>query len=184
MDPNVSVMPITMLGRDAILRRTAAAVPQGQDIRALAHDMRVSMRAHDGIGIAAPQVGKDLRMFLVAKELFPPEIQAQLSTDIFLNPKLKKRGFKREVLEEGCLSVPDVYGEVSRAMHVTLEAYNQDWKPLTITTTGLLARVFQHEVDHLNGTLFVDHANKKTLHKLLDAENWRPWSIEEVEPGI
>ena len=178
-----AILPITLLGRDAILRQTAAAVEKGQDLHALANTMRVSMRAHDGIGIAASQVGEDLRMFLVARDLFPPEARDLLTTDTFLNTKLKKRGFKREILEEGCLSVPDVFGEVSRAASVVLEAYDLDWQPIKIATSGLLARVFQHEVDHLNGTLFVDHANKKTLHKLLNTENWRPWSVEEVKPN-
>ena len=176
-----AILPVTLLGQDAVLRAPAKPVERGQNVTELANAMRKSMRAHDGIGIAAPQVGEGLRMFLIDRNLFPEGIREMLQSDVFINPTLKRKGFKREKMEEGCLSIPGVFGEVSRAFKVTLKAFDTEWKPMTITAEGLLARVFQHEVDHLNATLFVDRAERGSLHKLTDDETLRPWSIEEVE---
>ena len=179
---NDAILSVTMLGKAPVLRETAKPVERGRDVKELTDAMRVSMRAHDGIGIAAPQVGESLRIFLVDLELFPEEVRKDVPTDVFINPKIKTKGFKREKMEEGCLSIPQVFGEVSRAHKVQLRAFDADWNPITLTADGLLARVFQHEVDHLNGMLFVDRAEKKTLHKLTEEETLRPWNIEEVEP--
>lgn len=175
-------LPVTLLGKAPILRESAKPVEQGRNVKELTDAMRISMRAHDGIGIAAPQVGEGLRIFLIDLDLFPEEVRKHVPGDVFINPKLKTKGFKREKMEEGCLSIPSVFGEVSRAHKVQIRAFDADWNAIQLTADGLLARVFQHEVDHLNGMLFVDRAEKKSLHKLTEEETLRPWSVDEVEP--
>ncbi len=178
------MLPVLLLGRDPLLRKKSEPIPHGTDLHELADQMRTSMQTSDGIGIAAPQIGKSLRMFIVATDLFQEDVQASLSGDTFINPTLKLRGFKREMMEEGCLSIPKVFGEVSRPLRATLRAFDLEWNEIRINADGLLARVFQHEVDHLNGTLFVDLAEKQTLHKLNEDETLRAWSVEEMEVQI
>ena len=143
---------------------------------ALTQAMRQLMETHDGIGIAAPQVGESLRLFLVAKELFPPEVQNKLLSDVFVNAKIVRRSFKRIKDEEGCLSVPGVYGAVARPERITMESQTLSGKKFRIAASGLLARVLQHELDHLDGTLFIDKAVRETLHELLPDGTLQPWN--------
>lgn len=170
---------LVYLNKDPILRSCAKQVDKSVDIQALASHMRKVMVAHDGIGIAAPQVGELLRVFLVAKELFPPEVRATMPSDVFMNPKAVRKNFKRERGEEGCLSVPGVYGEVRRHQRMTVEAYDADWKKFRIAAEGLLATVLQHELDHLQGVLFIDRAEAGTLHEILPDGTLRPWNMAE-----
>ncbi len=122
-----------------------------QEIRALIKTMRQKMQEADGIGLSANQVGLDIKVFVAKVEnkfyaVFNPEL-AQLSKETI-------------VLDEGCLSVPGVYGAVERPARVTLKGFDQAGKSIKVKAWGLLARVFQHEVDHLNGKLFVDKAKQ------------------------
>jgi peptide deformylase len=161
---------IVTLGSE-ILRERARPVTFDADLAVLIEKMRAAMRAHDGIGIAAPQVGVSIRLFLIAKDLFPQNV----AEDVFVNPTIIKKSFKRERMEEGCLSVPGVFGEVSRCARVTVEALNAEGKRFRITAEGLLARVLQHELDHLEGILFIDRAEKETLHEVTPKGTIRPW---------
>jgi peptide deformylase len=129
--------------------------------------MKVAVTAEDdGVAIAAPQIGESLRIFIVAgraqallKRKKGDEHDEKVYPDlIFINPKLTKFSKKKQWLEEGCLSVRWLYGEVERSEKVSLEAYDEHGKKLTRGASGLLAQIFQHEVDHLNGILFVDKA--------------------------
>lgn len=170
---------LTYLDKDPILRLRAKQVDKNIDIHALASRMRKAMLTYDGIGIAAPQIGEPLRVFLVAKELFPPDIQAIIPSDVFVNPKAVRKSFKRERSEEGCLSVPGVYAQVRRHQHMTVEAYDADRKKFRITAEGLLATVLQHELDHLEGVLFVDRAEAETLHEILPDGTLRAWRMPD-----
>lgn len=110
----------------------------------------------DGVAIAAPQVGGSLRIFMV-KDL--PDQQAGEKKDlVFINPEIIKKSQKKKKLEEGCLSLRWLYGEVLRHEKVTLTAFNEEGKKIKIGAEGLLSQIFQHEVDHLNGILFTDKA--------------------------
>lgn len=140
--------------------------------------MRKVMAAHDGIGIAAPQIGENVRVFLVAKDLFP---DITLPSDVFINPKVIRKGFKKVKAEEGCLSVPKVFGIVPRSLRISVEAYDQNRKKFSLSAEGFLARVLQHELDHLEGVLFIDRAVPGTLHEVVyDAQgketiqSWNP----------
>lgn len=161
---------------DPVLRKKSPAAPRGEDLSTFLSDMRRLMKEHDGVGIAAPQVGVAMQLFVVARDLFPPEVQEKIPTDVFVNPKVLKKSFKRVAQEEGCLSVPEVFGEVDRHVTITVESFDEHGKKFRITATDLLARVLQHEIDHLNGTLFVDKAKKNTLHELLSDGSVKPWS--------
>lgn len=114
----------------------------------------------DGVAIAAPQIGQSLRIFVVSKKVFEltkryKDIKEDL---IFINPKILKLSKEKQIVEEGCLSVRWLYGKVKRSLKTTIEAYNENGKKFTMGASGLLAQVFQHETDHLNGVLFTDKA--------------------------
>lgn len=109
----------------------------------------------DGVAIAAPQVGVSLRIFIVKGGITSREPADR----IFLNPEIIKISKKKKKMEEGCLSVRYLYGDVLRHEKVTIRAINEDGKLQTVGASGLLAQIFQHEIDHLNGILFTDKAS-------------------------
>ncbi len=125
-----------------------------KEIRALLTRMRKAMKDANGVGLSANQIGLDMHVFVA---LVDNKFYA------IFNSKLTKASKDMSTVEEGCLSVPEVFGDVTRPEKVTLEGYDKNGKKIKIKAWGLLARVFQHETDHLNGTVFIDKA--KGLHK-------------------
>lgn len=121
------------------------------DRRLLIRTMRDVMQRAGGIGLSANQIGLDLRVFVAR---FEHKFYA------VFNPRIAARSPETALLEEGCLSVPSRYGAVRRALSLTLTGFDQNGKRLRIKAWGLLAHVFQHEVDHLDGTLFIDKAER------------------------
>lgn len=105
--------------------------------------------AKDGAALAAPQIGVSLRIFIVKKEINPL---------IFINPKIIKISKKKQIVNEGCLSVDGLYGVIKRAEKLTVEALNEKGVKFKRGASGLLAQIIQHEIDHLNGVLFMDNA--------------------------
>jgi peptide deformylase len=113
----------------------------------------------DGVAIAAPQIAVPLRIFIVAGFIFKKKKDIETPPDkVFINPEILSLSKEKEWLEEGCLSVRYLYGEVSRSKKAKVRAYDEHGKRFTIGASGLLAQIFQHETDHLNATLFIDTA--------------------------
>jgi len=141
---------------DPTLRNTAAAVRDFGDpaLAPLIHDMKETMAANDGWGLAAPQVNESQALFVVAEEIVSG------GHDVFINPKIISVSKETEVEEEGCLSFEGRYSDITRASHVKIEAFDEHGKKFTADGTGVLARAFLHEVDHLNGILFIDHLHE------------------------
>lgn len=163
-----------------ILRENAKLVfdPKNEEIKKLLEELSLAMFAEpDGIGIAAPQIGAPLRVFLVAKEAAvkdPEKLYERAdgktkkrNTEYltFINPTIKNVSSKKIIDVEGCLSVRGFYGEVPRAEKLTIEYLDENSKKHTRGVSGLFARVVQHEMDHLNGILFIDKA--KHIRKLV-----------------
>ncbi len=124
----------------------------------------------DGVAIAAPQIGVPLRIFVVAGFIFKKDTDPVAPSDrVFINPEIVSLSKQKRWLEEGCLSVRYLYGEVSRSTKAKVKAYDENGIAFTIGASGLLAQIFQHEVDHLNGTLFIDTA--RNLHELTVEEH-------------
>jgi peptide deformylase len=143
----VSLLDIHVLG-SPILRQETTPVPQvGDELRRLIDDMFETMYAAKGIGLAAPQVGRPERIAVVDVDDEPI---------LLVNPEIVLSEGS-EKAEEGCLSIPDVYGDVQRATRVIVRALDRDGQPFERDATELLARCFQHEIDHLHGRLFIDH---------------------------
>ena len=125
-----------------------------KDTREMIKKMREMMKMAYGIGLSANQIGLDLNVFVA---------QAEGKFYPIFNPKITKSSEEVSEVEEGCLSVPEVFGKVIRPAKVTLEGFDKNGKKIKIKAWGLLARIFQHETDHLNGELFIDKASD--LHK-------------------
>lgn len=151
------------LSDDEILRKTSREVEEVTDrIRELLDDMVETMHKYNGVGLAAPQVGILKRVIVI--DLYDGEEPLQL-----VNPKIIKAKGKQEV-EEGCLSFPNEYAKVVRPKEVTVEALDRNGKKVIITGKELLAQALAHEIDHLNGILFVDNIIPGTL-EYIDSEN-------------
>jgi peptide deformylase len=118
--------------------------------------MRRVMREANGIGLSANQIGLDMRVFVAEV----PDPKGGMKFYAIFNPKLEKMSDEKVFFEEGCLSIPGIWGEVERAERVFLAGHDKNGKAVKVKAWGLLARVFQHEMDHLNGKLFIDRAKK------------------------
>jgi peptide deformylase len=143
---------------DKQLRRVSVPIERVTDeIRALARDMCDVMYDEPGIGLAAPQVGEAIRLIVVDTQWTDED--AERNPLILMNPELSEHAGTL-VWTEGCLSVPDFQAEVERAARVRLRAQDLDGREVDIAVEGLQAVCFQHEVDHLNGVLFIDHISR------------------------
>ena len=161
--PNQSPPPILVINdkkSEKTLRRKTSAFDFSKftkkDIAELIARMRQVMRAANGIGLSANQIGVDLNMFVA--EI--PDPQGGTKFYSVFNPSIEKLGDEKGFFEEGCLSVPGKYGDVERALRITIAGFDKNNRPLRIKAWGLLARVFQHEIDHLNGKLFIDRTKR------------------------
>jgi peptide deformylase len=144
----MAVLKVRRYG-DPVLRRRAVPVEAvTPEVRRLASDMIETMYDEVGIGLAAPQVGVSTRLLVVGDE-------EGRGVQVLVNPAISAQGGK-VTAEEGCLSLPGVFAQVTRSEWVTLEAQDLEGRPVAVTARGLRARVFQHEIDHLDGVLFID----------------------------
>lgn len=161
----MAVHEIRILG-DPVLRQRAEPVAAVDDeVRQLMEDMLETMYAADGVGLAAPQIGISRRIIVVdvGEEAVPPFGMA--------NPMIVERSETVERGEEGCLSIPGLKEIVERSARVVVEGVDRDGAPRRIEATGLLARALQHEVDHLDGILFLDRVSPLKRQMLL--RRWR-----------
>ncbi|MEQ8809763.1 MAG: peptide deformylase, partial [Imperialibacter sp.] len=141
-------------------------IEKGSDEKQLVLDMFETMRSASGIGLAAPQIGMSIRLFVVdGSPLEEPEVSG--FRKVFINAKIVERDGKPIVMEEGCLSIPGVRDDVQRPNSITVNYYDEHWKEYTETYEGMKARIIQHEYDHIEGVLFTDHltAFKKRIIK-------------------
>ncbi len=159
---------------DPILREVSKNVALDRigatQINKILKDMKRALSLEDdGVAIAAPQIGIPLRIFVVSGKVLdaiqygePEEIninaKAKNNDMVFINPNIIKISKKKNTLEEGCLSIRGYYGDVRRSTNITVEAYDENGEKFTRGAGGLLAQIFQHETDHLEGTLFIDKA--------------------------
>jgi peptide deformylase len=144
---------------DPVLRRRAASVGDvTPEIRRIIADMTDTMYDEVGIGLAAPQVGVALRLIVVGDE-------EGRGVQALVNPVITEQG-GQVTAEEGCLSIPGVFAPVTRAAWVRVEAQDADARPVSLTARGLRARVLQHEMDHLDGVLFIDHLDPVTRDRI------------------
>ncbi len=173
----MAVLDIRVLGDPILRTRTAPTPAVTEAVRALVADMFETMYAAEGIGLAAPQVGCSERVFVMDVDENPLAM---------INPEIIEReGSERA--EEGCLSIPEIFGDVDRATRVVARATGLDGKPFEVELTDLAARCMQHELDHLDGKLFIDYMS--LLKRKFTARKWEkeaasyPGFIRKLEPG-
>ena len=149
---------------DPILRRRAMDVQAfDASLRDLASQMLEAMEREEGVGLAAPQVGLDLRVLVALAMREPGDETAE--PVVMVNPEILERSHETWVYEEGCLSIPGVRGDVTRPERVRVHYQDLDGTNHSIDVDGMFARILQHEIDHLNGKLFIDYLS--TADKLL-----------------
>jgi peptide deformylase len=172
---------------EKVLRRIAKEIPIADiktpkinnKLKKILKEMSLTLSSqNDGVAIAAPQIGYSVRIFVVSGKIFQKgfmedrkdrllgkkavddimKTKENIKDIVFINPKVSKLSREKEWLPEGCLSVRPLYGKTFRSKKATITAYDENGKKFTRGASGLLAQIFQHETDHLNGILFIDHA--------------------------
>jgi peptide deformylase len=162
------ILPITVYG-DPVLRKVTANIDLGyQGLPELIENMFETMYNAEGVGLAAPQIGLLIRLFVVdLSPLGKEEPSLAGFKRAFINAKITERGGDEELMEEGCLSIPGIHEEVFRKNHIRIQYLDPDGNEHDEAYTGYTARVLQHEYDHLDGIMFTDHCSplKKRLLK-------------------
>lgn len=165
----MAILPITVCG-DKILRKKVARITTvNTEIVRIISDMFETMHNANGIGLAANQVGLNKQIFVV--DISKVEGYETTRPIALINPKIIAKSEELSVYEEGCLSIPDQHEEVKRPKRITIEFYDTDFNKHTIEADDLLARVMQHEYDHLQGILFTDLVDEEIKKKLKKSLN-------------
>jgi peptide deformylase len=153
------IYPIIAYG-DPVLKQVAKSIEKdgSTDLKKLAADMYDTMYQAKGVGLAAPQIGLSLRIFVVdAEHLDEDDPKLKGFRKVFVNPQVVEEKGESWAFEEGCLSIPGIRGDVERPETITLHYFDTDWNEYTETFEGLAARVVQHEYDHLEGKMFIEY---------------------------
>ena len=153
------MLKIYKLGEE-VLRQKSVPIKDEEindELRALAEEMFETMDAANGVGLACPQIGKNIRMFVAMAD---DDVRR-----VFINPQIIATSDDSVPYEEGCLSVPQVYENIMRPSKVTVQAQDQNGKKFTLEAEGLLARIIQHENDHLEGVIFIDRGDEEFAKK-------------------
>jgi peptide deformylase len=173
----MSLLSLHLLGSPVLRQRSADVQAVDDDVRRIIDDMFETMEAARGVGLAANQVGLARRVAV---------IDAEGHRFAMVNPVIVDAE-GRATAEEGCLSIPEIFGDVTRAERVVLEAFDREGQPFRLEAEGLTARAIQHEIDHLDGILFLDHLGLMKRKVLL--ARWKrehkddPSYIKEVQPA-
>ena len=160
------IYPIIMYG-DPVLRQRAKDIEKGTDLKPLIADMFETMYAANGIGLAAPQIGKGIRLFVVDGTGMEDEPGMEDFKKAFVNPQILDESGNPWEFEEGCLSIPNIREKIFRKEKVNIRYFDEEWNLHEETLDGMKARIVQHEYDHIEGKLFVDYLKplKKRLLK-------------------
>ncbi len=176
-------MVIILQKENLVLRKISATVPESlfgsEELSKILSDMKKALDDQDdGVAIAAPQIGISYRIFVVSGKIFDPEFREDVPINelskkyedmVFINPEIIKRSKRVKKMPEGCLSVRWLYGNVERSIQATVSATDENGKNFTRGGSGILAQIFQHEIDHLDGVLFIDKA--EDLEEIVPEKN-------------
>lgn len=165
----MSVLPIVTYNDPILKKETDPISKNSEELQALIDDMFETMYHASGVGLAAPQIGKSIQLFVMDADAITEELDDEEDTGpiTLINPEIIKEDDEKVKLEEGCLSIPEVRDDVSRPKSITVKYLDRDFNEQKRDATGWVARVIQHEYDHLQGVLFLDYlsAFKRRLHK-------------------
>lgn len=156
------ILPIYTYGSDVLRRRADEVEQDSPELQKLIDNMIQTMHGAMGIGLAAPQIGVSSRIFVVDLTAFLEDVE-EVDEDlpeqpmVFINPQITDPSEDESAFEEGCLSIPDIREDVYRPDAIRIEYTDRNFERRTLDADGMLARVIQHEYDHLDGVLFIDH---------------------------
>lgn len=166
----MSVLPIVTYNDPVLRKKTKPVKENSEELQTLIDDMFDTMYNSQGVGLAAPQIGKEIQLFVMDSDGITDETDEEdVGPLVLINPEIQEKSGEKIKLEEGCLSIPDVRDDVVRPDKVVIEYLDRNFDKKSITATGWVSRVIQHEYDHLQGVLFLDYlsAFKRRLHKSL-----------------
>lgn len=150
-------MKVCIMGEDVLRQKAVPLTDVTDETRLLIEEMFETMVAENGVGLAAPQIGKSIRLFVLMAD---DNIRR-----VFINPQIVATSAETCSFEEGCLSVPKIWESIIRPSKVTVQALNEQGKPFILEAEGYLARIIQHEYDHLEGILFIDRGDPEFKKK-------------------
>jgi peptide deformylase len=160
------ILPVYAYG-SPVLRKVATDItPDYEGLAELIENMFETMTADDGVGLAAPQIGLAIRLFVMDARAYADQDPALANfRKVFINARIVEKGGEEEVMEEGCLSIPNIHEDVLRPGEIRIRYVDENFKPVEEWYEGMVARIIQHEYDHLDGIMFTDLVNplKKTL---------------------
>ena len=151
------IYPIVVYG-NAVLRKVAEPItPDYPELSTLLEDMFKTLKKSEGVGLAAPQIGLPIQLFIVDLSILADDEPSYANfKKVFINPEILEFSEDTDTAEEGCLSIPGVSEKVKRSLSVTIHYFDENWQEHTETYTGFPARAIQHEYDHLQGKVFID----------------------------
>lgn len=147
------ILPIILYGNPILRKKCKDINPHYPSLKKMIEDMFETMDKAEGIGLAAPQIGQNVRLFII-------------DTKVFINSKVLKIYGKNSLLQEGCLSIPSLFEEIERPSHIEIEYYDEHWIKHKEILDGLNSRVIQHEYDHIEGKLFIDYLAPRKMELL------------------
>jgi len=160
------ILPVYAYG-SPVLRKVATDItPDYEGLGELIENMFETMTADDGVGLAAPQIGLPIRLFVMDARAYAEQDPALANfRKVFINARIVEKGGEEEIMEEGCLSIPNIHEDVLRPGEIRIRYVDENFKPVEEWYEGMVARIIQHEYDHLDGIMFTDLVNplKKTL---------------------
>ena len=152
------ILPIYIYGHPILRTLCKNINPDYQNLDVLIDDMFATMKNAHGVGLSAPQIGRSINLFIIDLSVYAEENPLLADTkEVFINPVIVKEFGEVDIHNEGCLSIPGLRADVERKNTIEVTYYDQQWKRHSVQMDGILARVFQHEYDHLNKVLFIDY---------------------------
>lgn len=175
----MAVLPIITYKDNALRKEALKIKGDSTELQKLIDDMFDTMYNSSGVGLAAPQIGQNIRLFVLDTDAMTEEVEGAVNYGpmVFINPEIIEKGEEKTIMEEGCLSIPDVRDDITRPDRIRVRYLDRNFNEKTETFTGWPSRAIQHESDHLNGVLFIDYlsAFRKRIHKL---------QLKKIEEGV
>ena len=180
----MAVRPLVQADNPVLRQKSKKVRRFGQALQNLIDDMVETMHAVNGLGLAAPQIGVSQQVIVIQ---LPEDEEDPQSGKLYVmcNPEIVRTVGEEEESEEGCLSVPGFVGDVQRAAVVTVKGLDRHGKKIRVKAEGLLARAFQHEIDHINGTLYIDRVDSpEKIRHIVPVEEQGPQETPQEEPAL
>lgn len=176
------ILPVYGYGHPLLRKVSEEITPDYPELDKLISDMFETMYASHGVGLAAPQIGLNIRLFIIDATPYKDEIAGDFPLkQVFINPYIVEEEGEPWGFEEGCLSIPDIREEVFRPEKVILNFMDTDFRAREVTFYGMMARIIQHEYDHLEGIMFVDHVS--SIRKMLLRKRLNDIVTGRISPG-